>query len=146
MTKAKAFEYAAMAILLGGYFTADGAAALVKQAQLDTRGFEVPGTAEVLNRRISTKKKRPNLQVVWSPLGQGPITQKFRVSHDFLSSLPDGKPIPPPRVTIRYAPTNPAGTAVVVDGTSHRTEMLPIGLGILAIGAGLVIFGVKKSA
>lgn len=145
MSKIKTILYGAVALAAGCFMTYNGIEQRQKQALLDKEGVEVPGEAqsgEVKTGRRGSKSQKIDVQ--WQSQDGKPHLQTFRVSKDFFAGMTDGHSITKPAVTVRYAPTDSDGTAIVVGGSSHNPEMIWVGLGAGVIGLGLCTYGVKR--
>lgn len=145
MSKIKPIIYGAIALIGGCALTYNGFQERGHQALLDKEGVEVPGeieSGETKSGRRGSKSQKVDIQ--WQTQDGKSSLQTFSVSKEFFAGVTDGHSITKPAVTIRYAPSDPQGTAIVVGGSHHTTEMVWVGLGAGIIGLGLCTYGVKK--
>lgn len=145
MSKIKPILYGAIALIGGCALTYSGFEARGKQAMLDRDGVEVPGEIQSGETRTGRRgSKSQKVDVQWQPQEGKSVMQTFSVSKDFFAGVTDGHSITKPAVTVRYAPADPQGTAIVVGGSHHNTEMVWVGMGAGIVGLGLCTYGVKK--
>jgi hypothetical protein len=133
MTTLTKFKIASIVALLGGPGLAfTGLKDKERLEKLEKIGREVTGEIQGGESREGRKSSSYKLDVVY-PTNGAPLRQTFQVSKEFYNSVGSGGHVTQPKVKVRFLPDEPA-TAIVVNGSTDQTAMLPAGIGLAVLG------------
>lgn len=139
MTNAtKAKIVAAILVIAGPFLIFKGMQEKDRLAKLDKDGVTVDGTLNSGENKRSGRRSRSYIfNASFMPDGTSPISKDFKVTKTFFDEHTSENYIKDEGIKIRFLPTDPANSAIIIGGSTDDTLMFPIGIGCLVVGLGI---------
>jgi len=139
-TTGKIKLFALIAILAGPALAYWGQQEKTKLAELEKSGVTVDGF--IIGGKSKTGKgSYHSFTVDYKQADGAKVSRDFKVQKTFFQAHVSGDAVSDPDVKVRYLPAQ-TETAIIVNGSTDNTNMLPIGIGAFLVG--LLTFGFMK--